>query len=1259
MAELVISSISNGGIKSNKLSENFSGLNQIKISPKTDTQNKIASINGYSINPVEIDGLECISINNDLSVGIRDVFNFKNSTDVNRFEGWINSIGSGIILMISHGENITTTSINNYFKKIGCIGWSNHWNPSTNTQNTRYAAIYDCGLKKIMVEQFGVSSLINVSLEVVFDTFNDIGVVGYGNNIISDQQEYINEKSKTAEFKTFMNKTLISDMVVNWGETLRFSLETYRDDLAAAAGESIRLYYIGYNGNTSVTSGYVSSLDTSGQWDFVYNDFVVPTTIDRLTVYATSWPVKSQYIGTTGVRTVSVFRKKPVVVKSGTASFGQWGFITEDAIETSGDIAGRIKEKNITAFEYGNLENVSFPHFTYNDGKYIKDPKLVVGKKFSYFISMVYTDTNVPVNRVGSGSDDTIFIGMTTKTHPTGMGHIVTYAGKTITTNEIISCNKEYLYKLEIDSPSMKFYVNGVLVGSTTIEDLARREFEEIRVGSEMSGYIISSEYEDYELPNNSRYYEYPQSEKLPFIKGSSPASGVYYSGSNITPDAGGGWLYCGIGSQLIPAGMKTGSKAYVTIVENNGATLNTGIEMNKRYEVIAERQQTQGLQPRHMFFFRKDGVNWITAGNMTNLKFDVDCYTDPDIISEKPTISWVKNNKYTFNFNGGTMVDIPPVYLINKSGYATFNFIFGNVDFNMYLLDGRSSNAQELQGGWLYISRQKALAFSSTYMSIVQLDGKPYNGEAITPNIPHSIVVELKKGSVIRNIGGRYSKTECLNGQIWDINIVGDNDSRAYINTQESRFNYYSTGIEDQNNAGVLVYDTVDLSKWKMSDELNSPISVVSNNRFKFVKDVSEGGMTYHLNLPAKGRYRIEYDIDCPRPLFLKDVYGTTVGVGQILKSLPYGRFKGVIYHNHTESSHDSGLYICVPNARNGDVVTVRSLVAYSTKTDAIGYNVAGASYFFNTFEEPQMIGNTMSSWVPNLSNNNYLNILPAWLPQKDSWRLRFVGDNFSSGYYLDNTDKTHGIFITLSSTTLQFVVKNRGSNISNITINHGMTVGKEFDIDIQYNFPDLYIRTNSVISNSTYNHVDGISSDMCMRNSSCIIKQIDMIESTNTVSSSRVYNLVDNGYIIPENDVIQNTLTFRKKLRSVLLKTGGGVVGWDSVLGDVAGNGRLKDDIYIYNNRISKIVSGGSTHSMVIEFEGKVTPYSQLEVTLKIGGILQTKYAYIGTDNYVISKDIDVDNWLEPSSQYKVIDIRPIGLVGVKLQTVNWKKV
>ncbi|QQG33998.1 hinge long tail fiber proximal connector [Aeromonas phage ZPAH1] len=1257
MAELVISSISNGGIKSNKLSENFSGLNQIKISPKTNTEKKILAINGFSINPVEVDGLECVSINNDLSVGMRDVFNFKNSTDVNRFEGWMSSVTSGIILMISHGENATTTTINNYFKKIGSIGWNNHWDPTTGTQNTRYAAIYDCGLKKIMVEQYGVSSAIKVSLEVVFDTFADIGVVGYGNSIVSDQKEYMNSKTTTPEINMYLNKVLLSELIVNQGETLRFSLDTYRDDLAAAAGESVRFYYIGYNGTTSVTSGYVSSLDTSGQWDSVYNDFVVPNGIDRIMVYATSWPIKSQYVGTTGVRSVSIFRKKPNVQKDGKATIGQWGFITEDAVETGGDIVGSIKEKNVTAFEYGNLEPVSFPQFLYNDGKYIKDPFLVVGRKFAYSISMVYTDTNVSANRIGSGSDDTIFIGMTTQSDPLGMGHTVTYAGKTIRSNGIVSCNKEYLYKLEVDSPNIKFYVNGVLIGTEVIEDLDKRTFQEIRVGSEMNGYIITSEYEDYLIPNNSRYYEYSQSEKLNFIKGSSPSSGIYYSGSDIVPDAGGGWLYCGVGSQLIPAGMKAGSKAWVTIVENNGAVLNTGIELNKRYEVIAERQSAVNLQPRHLFFFRLDGKNWITSGNMTNLKFDVDCYTDPDINSEKPVIEWVKNKKYTYNFNGGTCLEIPPLYSLNKNGYITLNFTLNLTDFNMYLFDGRSTNTQELQGGWIYLTKTRTLNISGQYFSIVQLDGKPYTGGVLAPYVPHSLVLELKVGSVIRTIGGRYNKTECWNGNIWDITMVGDNDARTYINNPESRLNYYSTGIEDQNGSKVLVYDTVDLSKWKMSDELNQPIQVLSNNRFKFIKDVSEGGMTFNLNLPPRGRFRIEYDIDCPRPLYLKDVYGTTVGVGSIMKSLPTGRYKGVLYQNHTESTHDSGLYVCVPNARNGDIVTIRSLVVYTTKTDAMGTDVATSNYFFQEFEEPQMIGNTMSSWVPNLANNNYLNILPAWMPQKESWRLRFLGDNFTVGYYLDNTDKTHGIFVTLLGTTLQFVVKNRGTTISNITVNHGFVAGKEFDVDIQYNFPNLSIKTNGVVNNSTYNHVDGISSNMCLRNNASVVRQVDMIESSNMVSSSRVYKLADNGYVIPSNNIIQNSLTFRKKLRSVLLKTGGGVVGWDSSIGDVAGNGRLKDDVYIYDNKISKIVSGGSSYSMIIEFEGKITPYTELEIQLNIDGIVQTKYAAIGSGNYVIAKDPDVDKWIEPSSQYKVIDIRPNGEVGLKFQNTLWK--
>lgn len=1254
MAELIISSISNGGIKANSLSENFSGLHQIMVVPQTTKEKKTVSIDGFSLNPVDISGLECISINDDLSTGIRDVFNFSNVADTNRFETWLNSVTSGIIIMISHGSNVTNTTINNVFKKIGNIGWEHHWDSSNGTSNTRYAAIYDCKLKKIMVEQIGVGDYVEVSLETIFDTFADIGVTGYGNSIIFDQTEYINEKSNRAEIKQFIDATL-SSIVVNSGETIRFNLETYRDDLSKSAGESVRLYYIGYNGNTSVLSGYVSSPDnTSGQWDNVYSDFVVPSTINRIQVYATSWPQKAQYIGTLGVRSVTAYRKKPNVIKQGKATIGQWGFITEDAVETGGDVVGAIDGKNITSFEYGNLEMVSFPHFTYGQNKYISLPRLIVSNKFSYTSSIVYTDTNIDAMRIGSGSDDTIFLGMTTFTNPNGMGHMVVFSGNTIYYKTPVSCNKEYLYKLDVDGTSMKFYVDGILVGSTTITDVSSRVFEEIKVGSEMSGYIISSEYDDYVINNNSRLYEYPKSEKLGFIKGTSPQSGIYYSASNVTPDPSSSILYCGIGSKLIPAGMKEGSKVWVTLVENNGATLNTGVELNKRYECDVFYRGGDILKNNYSV----RNFSWITSGNMSNLKFDVECITEPEIDGTKPDIEWVKNNKYSFKFDGTTMVEIPPVYALNNRGYITFNMVMGTTGTIKYIFDGRSNNAQEVQGGYVYINNANQIITSPEF-KITKLNGVSVSGvQTIRPNIPYSVVLEFSIGGVIRTIGGRYSKTEGWVGKLWNIKIVGDNDIRTYINTVDSRFNSYSTGMIDSSHPDISVYNTVDLSKWKMSDELNQPIQVVSNNRFKFIKDVSEGGMTFNLNLPPRGRFRIEYDIDCPRPLHLKDVYGTTVGVGSIMKSLGAGRYKGMLIHNHTETTHDSGLYICVPNARVGDVVTIRSLVVYTNSTDGVGVNTQSLNYSFDEFDEPQMLGNTMGVWTPNTTNDNYLQILPKFTPNKDGYRIRFSGSKFAPmNNMLYSSDPNNGMFLNMTSTTLSFIVKVDGNTINNISLVHGIKSNEDWFVNIQYNRPSLFISANNAAINTTYEHVDNISSDRCFRNSSSILNSVEFIETTNTTDNSRVYKTTEYGFIVPNTSIIQNTLTFRKKFRPSNLLSGNGVIGWDSSLGDIAGNGRLKDNVYVYGDKISKVITGGSSSSMIIEFEGKITPYREIEVTIiNSKGLPLTRYASVGTGNYIVPKDIDIDMWMAPSSQYRILELRPIGEVGLKLSSVSW---
>lgn len=1258
MAEFIISSVSNGGIKANTLSENFSGLHQIKIVPEHGAEPQVVSIDGFSVSPATRNGLECIQILPDLSVGVRDVFDFSIQVDVNRFDSWLTSISTGIVLMKSKGTNTTNSTINAVFKKIGNEGWENHWNIANGTSTARYVSVYDTVLKKIMVEMIGVGDQLKVSLESVFDTFADIGVTGYGKAIVYDQKEYIAAAPTTPEIVRYLNGVPnLASLVVNTGETVRFSLDMYLSDLAIANGESIRLYFMGYKGNTSVTSDFITLTDVSGSWEYKYGDMVIPSTIDNLRIYATAWPVKPSYVGTFGTRAISVYRKKPDVSKTGKGSIGQWGFITEDSKETSGNIIGNFLEKNVTAFEYGNLEPVSFPHFTYGGGKVITLPTLVLGLKFAYTTSVVYSNTFISGTRNGSGTDDTFFIGSTSETHPMGMGHIFVFNGITIFKADNVSCNKEYLYKVVVDNNNVDFFVNDIPVGSAVITDARIRTLDTILIGNELEGYVISSDYQDISNSNNTRYYDYSVSEKLDFVKGVSPSGNMVYSGSNIAPNGGSGWLYCGTGSLLIPAGMKVGAKAFVTIVKNNGATLHPNVEMNKRYEVVAFPNSTTGfLNPWHLTAFKCGNDNWITAGTMSQLEFDVDCVTDPVLHGTKTSnLEWVKNRNFTFNFDDKSWVDIPPVYSINNKGYITLKFIQYK-STTCYIFDGRSGNTQELQGGWIYIKSNNTLNLSANYR-IVSINGKQptvATGDTVVieNGVQYSIVVEMGLNSVVRRFGARYNGTDRMDGRIWDISISGDNDFREYKNMFESRLNSFSTGMIDINGITKTAYDYVDFRLWKMSDSMNEPITVLSNNCFKFTKDVSEGGMSYHLNLPARGKFRIEYDIECNKPILIKDVYGTTVGVGDTIKSLPAGRFKGFLTVEHTATNYDSGVYICIPNARKNDVVTLRSLVARITNTDGIGTNTQVPEYSFKELYEPQMLGNTMSAWVPNLTGK-YLNILPSWIPNETAYRVRFTGKSFSAGEFLNSSDAANAIKLSTTNTVLNFNVKKSNTQLVNINLTHGIALGAPFDIVVDYVYPNVVMTANGARTSTNYTHVYGCYSDRCGNNFTGQLDTVDITETSLTRDDSRRYELVNTGFVQPIDSVITNDLVYRKKLRTAVLPTG--VIGWDNSYGDVANNGRLKDDIYIHNYKIVKILEALPTNGLTIEFEGQVTPFNEIEILFS--DVIPFKmYASKGNGNYVVQKSVELENWLKPSI-YKIMSFKPIGGVGLSFSSPDWK--
>lgn len=1240
MAELLISSVTEDGIKASGLSETFSSLHQIVISPKVSgsTEPAFITIDGYNVSLSTSNGLECINILPNLTVGVRDVFDFSIQTDVNRFETWVNSVSTGIILMKSEGTNVSTDVINEVFRKYGSFNWKYYWKYDNNTTNIGYSAIFDCGLKKIMTENFSYSDATTM---VTFDTFSDIGTIGYGSGLISDSSSYFS--NGTHIFKTILDNKPISDFSVNPGENILIGAEFFRDKISQTADESVRLYYIFFNGVTSISSGYITDTSSGyGDWINVEKNVVVPANTTNIHIYTVQWPNKGSYVGTVGIRNIYSYLKKVDVEKGGSSSFGRWGFITENVSESITDSASFINQ-DVLSTEYGNTDNYYFLEFFANDAKKITIPKLYPSSSCNYALTLSYSNTNDAI-RLVNGSVDTIMFGCNTNNNPLGVGHVMAYNGVEVFIPSFISCNREYTYKIEVSGLTVNFYVDGVYKTSRTMVS-AKTPFE-ITIGNSMSGYVVGFEYVDNTTPLNSRKYNMSNSKNLDFILGRSPISGMWYFEKNITPNPSSGFIYCGVGSLAAPGGIKSGGSAYITIVENNGATLNTGISLNTRYKatVLVYSNPTSSQQDAYMIV---DGKSVITAGNINQLKINVEYLCEPNINAVNEGYTWVKNESYSFNFDGSSYVDIPKLTASSgETGYYDISFVCKAAG-QRYLLEGRTSS--NITQGGVYLHSNGTIAVYGGW-KITYVNGSPVIGTpTYTIGETYNIVGEFI-GDVCR-IGSRYSNAEFFIGDIFDITLATSKETRRYSNVIDSKIGSYSNSLINGESNPKIVYNEVTISNWVESNPQLSTIRKDSNNKFTFIKDDSIGGISHNLNLPSKGSFRIEYDIESSKPIELK-CSGVINNNAVSMKELNSGRYTGTISFINTSETISSGLYIKMNNPRINDTVTIRSLKVYKDVDDGIG-NTISSGYKFNKFKHPVVVGVVNKSWVPDTSSGS-LSLTPTWIPQRTGFRIHITG-KYGVGNLTYGTDVNNGIFISTISNRVTCVIKNAGSTLftSNLTVN--IPQNKDFDLDLIYNGNTIVMKMNEFTVSSIYNITNDVGIGQLGNNFNGAIKSIELIDFID-YGNSRIFDLKLSSYNKPIKNKIENKQLVDKKFRAA--KINETTYGWDSniIVGHV--NGSMKDTTFVNGYELNKVISGDINTSLIVNFKNNVVPFDSLEMMFYVDGNLPplTLTAVKGVSDYRIAKNISLDDWIVNSSVYRKIMIY-LPNTGLSF-TVPWKE-
>lgn len=1295
VAELVIARFTEQGIQARDLSENFSGTNEITIKGQQGNAggNCVALFNGISLSPAQTKGLNCIHLDNNI-VTSRMSFDFSISSDIGRFINWINSKSVGIILMVSHTENRTTTELDTFFNTIGSVGWSYYWDVAKWTHRSSYVSILDCRLKKIMTEQFmgHGNTTQQAYISVVFDTYDDIGVTGYGDAIVWDENEYHQSQPgysvKSYFDKDLSGRELLSTYNIKAGETIEVNAELMTSKQAIIDGcyPALILQF------WTLDSKFVSAISVTvagmpaDVWYQRQMSIVVPPTAARIELSLYRYPSKPTSTATVSCRDVVLKLRKPSTTKTMTnGTVGQWGFITSNANESIGNITtnviGTSRAGEFITQSYDSLDQEWLP--VLNGTNYFDIPRWDVSGDFeiSQTISYYYPTSDTKTwMRSGqadptSGETNPLRCGIRTIVHPSGEAHMLQWGSYVSNIPADIEYGRPYTYKIKVINNVPKFYIDGIEVAVGGNGTVKPRSFPNIAIGAEKSGnsvvnYVNGSVHEvsmiDLADDENTRFYNFVLAGQLidsRKVSAKSSFGGKEYQLIGVTPSPSASVLYAGITSGLCPYGVTAGDKLFVTITSTGASTLVSGLSINTRYECeVIDNPSDKSKKNRVYLKNPISGNNiWIASGNANTLVCNVEYVANPDIHANVYNVDWVDINTNTAVFAGSNFLDIPPITECEFS--LKFN-TSGSGDG--YILEGRTLTETNGDLSSIYISRttKELVPFGCTISKVNGVDF--VSGMAISPNVDYHIT-GYTSGRVAR-IGARYNNVEIFSGNIWDISLDGVDDKRYYKNLVKSRYPVISNVIRDEMSTSISVSKKINLYEWVIQPS----VSVVDKKSFKVNVATAPTGISNGFGLVNGDKVRIDYDIECGSAIEFRNSR-TNDGAAPLIKSLSAGHNRGSVIFTCTSTG---GVYIRIANPIINDKIIVSKMNVYKVKTDAVIYDAIKPSYEFELFDEPIIKTSPKLRWCPS-AGNELMRLDNPWKPNKDDWKARI---KFKVGAITDITNPILGHSVNTSAIMVDqygtvdtfrvFVFKQSGAVGGIISVKSGLPIGSDANINISVKDGIATVDVNGVKSSGVWDadgtEVISLIGGREARGFMSNIYYVELIDSSLVLGDDRRYDLTLYSSVKPTTSIIQNQLGTIRYLRTANLPSGEfGFVDGDefTILG------RLKDSKYIGGYKVDEFrTTSASGYDVYLRFENNIRPYNSIDIELysldennleSLYGVFNANQSINGA-GYGIPDNALLREWFGEVGATRKVVFRPSGQgSALRLINKNWTTV
>lgn len=1289
MAEHIIARITDAGILANDLAENLSAKHQIAlVGHDTDKGGEsTATLDGYSMFPSNTQGLCCIHVSTDNVVLARETFNFSVAAATAAFDTWLSSRTTGVICMVSYGSNTSTTAVDTKFKSIGCENWQYYWKTTDGSDKSSFVGIYDCPLKKLMTYQLigPGTTFDSARLQVQYDTFDDIGVTGYGDAIIWDETE---RTGTGYNYYTYLNNTPLSTLGLTNGETLEAYCELWNSQGSVNAGSRSYLFMQFYdNGSWKYSYSVNAAANEVNEWVGKRLTVKIPDGVTEVRLSAYKYPRETTATDTeVGVRDVVLKTRKPVVNKTRNGSAGQWGFITESAREVVElPVIASSQNKKLDAYRYGTIGNETFGRLS-GTGYFQLPDWLTLSSKYTVEVSMIW-DYDATVETMLSGQDSTdgrLMMGIRTDNNSSvsdAEGHLFYIENQVIRSPDKIVYGRTYTYTIAVNNTSFECFVNKQSVGKGTIQTCPRlfKKFLIGAVGTDSTpknfclGAATGCNLIDVNYPMNSKFYNLvldgvPATDA---VRGRSAFSGMPYTVEG-NPAASTAALYCGPNT-ITKYGMQTGDECWVTVLDWGGNNpVNANWVLNKRYKCYVGAGITSGYNASNKFkIYNPDGgENWLaTSGTMNTMIVRVEYTAHPECDATPVNIVWLPYKKAFIDFNGSVYYDIPPIaaqedFIVKVQREALTQ--------NGYILEGRlGAQTQECS---MYIQPDGKLKQVGS-LKIDRVNGVDYvdGTTTIAVGAPYVITGSLTH---LGRIGARYDGGMAFKGFIGDLTIEDGNDAmnRHYSGYLTTPFVSRSTSVIDSNQKGILCYDAVNVHNAR----IHANMAVTGRQKWTYTVAGTGAGPVFtaaELGLLKGDRFRIEYDITASTDIGLH-CCDNTYGAVNPIKWLPAGRNSGYVSYQHlVDDQYGIGLYIRAGSPKVGDYVTVNKLNVYRETDDGICSN-STAAYVYKTFEGPNIRTPTKRKWCPNFGTG-WINI-PKWTPDPKNFRIRATviipaATEQDVQTILAGTNggaSTIVLDIRESAKKLQFHTYNSaGTGTGYMAYSHNLNVGDVADIYIEcvnnvatmkLNGKVLGTRTMTMDGTAEISHIGTRSSSSPWKYTSDILR-VELTDTTNWLFNSRVYDLTKSTNIRPTDLLLQPDESYLKFLK---IGQGSGYVGWDnSVYPEI---GYFKDSHYI-NGYKMLYVKNDSTYSMRMKLDKGETPFGYFVVDFYES--INEKPVKVATGNatvvsgeYCIDKTTLIDDWFKSLNATKRIIFRPKG-AGSNLVltnfTVPWREV